>query len=294
MHSHFFLFLPATIATCPGPLCQQLLQKISTAIDIQRPARRIHRPVVEGVDKVHEMIHVRSVLGEDMDVVVDQRMALAQGQRRMKMAGIEDHQGMFLRHMRHSVPFTRSNAVVRRAAARAIAAARRSTDARARPLRRSRAARARSQAHPENPAIHCDDSHEGKPSDPRRFRQMEPSAAKRFAAPIVPAHFQRGSKQRRCARRADQIDALRRSGIGGRGRFDDAVCAVRQRRRRRPGLRFPCCVPGVVVAKPMTSAGSPASDSTHPAYGLPGSSVHRHRRAPRTAARLVVIALRAP
>ncbi len=81
-----------------GPLRQQLLQIVRSAIHIQRPVGRIHRTVVEGMNQPHEVIHVRPVLGEHMDVVVDQRMALAQSQRGVEVAGVEDDQGLLFTH----------------------------------------------------------------------------------------------------------------------------------------------------------------------------------------------------
>ena len=119
MNERHFLVVPAgDDHDLSRPLRDKLLQIIGTAIDVQRPARRVHRAIVEGVNQAHEVVHVRSVFGEDMNVVVDQRMALAQRQRGVEVARVEDDQGMLLTH-RPIAPSCRRTAGNRRAACRA-------------------------------------------------------------------------------------------------------------------------------------------------------------------------------
>ena len=40
------------------------------------------------MNQAYKCVYIRPFLGEDMDVVVDQRMAFAQGQRRVEVTGI--------------------------------------------------------------------------------------------------------------------------------------------------------------------------------------------------------------
>src|SRR6185503_19802255 len=98
MNERHFLAVPARDDDdLAGTLHEQFFQEIGSPINVQYPVGRILRTVVESMDELYELVHIGPVLGENMDVVIDERMAFPQGQRGVKMAGVEDDQGVFFR-----------------------------------------------------------------------------------------------------------------------------------------------------------------------------------------------------
>jgi len=79
----------------PRPLGAQPLQIVGAAIYAELPLCRVMGALVEGLHNLQEALHLGTVFSVDVDDDVAQPgMALAQGKRRMEVAGIENYKSV--------------------------------------------------------------------------------------------------------------------------------------------------------------------------------------------------------
>ncbi len=75
-------------------LTAKALEKVRAFVDAQVPACRIDGALIESLHDAQKAFQVCALLGIDVNVVCEERMWLAQRERGMEVAGVQDHQGV--------------------------------------------------------------------------------------------------------------------------------------------------------------------------------------------------------
>ncbi len=79
-----------------GPFGAQAFNRVLPTVHVQVPARRVVGALVESPYDAQEIFQVRPVPGIDVDVVAEPRVALAQGERSVKMPRIENQKSVLV------------------------------------------------------------------------------------------------------------------------------------------------------------------------------------------------------
>jgi hypothetical protein len=90
------------------PIRQQALERPISRAHHRAPRRRALQPSVEGLDQREKVVELTAGRRVDEDLVADARVALAQGERGMEMAGIEERERV---HRRRDIIIDRSRGV---------------------------------------------------------------------------------------------------------------------------------------------------------------------------------------